>query len=409
MHYSLTRATIWNLAGYLYLLVAALVSTPILVRSLGLAEFSRYGLIVATLTLVSSLNLGLPQAVVRSLSLFHAQKSARESIWATSSILFILTGLVASIIGVIVSYFIGVTTILYPLIFALVLISYVVSHYQTLPHAEGHFGYYNTKTFVVGTANTYLAAYLAYHGHDILIILLFQLVAYLLSLLVLVYFSLKFFPRLYLLLASFSQAKTLLSFGLKNQLGTLVGQIQAQYAKFMLAAFNPLLLSAYLIASGLVQKAAGGVVQLATALYPATSRGSLSTQFAKIYRFLQVGLLALGIMGFALYQFWGLALLTWWLNSPDLVQLVHSVLKILVIYLIVLVLNPLPSVILDGRGRPELTSLFATITVVIEIILALILLPTYGILAPAYSALIAVSLTTPLLLLVTSRMLQSKP
>lgn len=409
MHYSLTRATIWNLAGYLYLLLASLISTPILVRGLGVAEFARYGLIIATLALVSSLNFGLPQAVVRSLSLFHDQKSARESVWATSSILFIATGTISSIISVVCLHFVGVVPALYPLIIALVMTSFLVAHYQTLPHAQGHFGYYNTKTFVVGTANTYLTAFLAFQGYGIPQILLTQLGAYLLTLLTLVYFSLKYFPRPYLLRPSLSQTKSLLGFGIKNQIGTFIGQIQAQYAKFLLATLNPLTLSAYLIASGLIQKVAGGVVQLASALYPASSRGTLSPHFIKSYRLIQLGLFGLGILGVLIFQFWGSAFLTWWLDSPELVQLVHSVLQIFVIYLLVLVLTPLPSAILDGRGRPELTSFFAVITVAIEITLALILLPSYGLLAPAYAALIAVSLTTPLLLLVTSRMLQSKP
>lgn len=408
MHYSLTRATSWNLAGYLYLIIAALVSTPILVRGLGITEFARYGLILATLSLVSSLNLGLPQAVVRSLSRFHDQKSKRDSIWVTSSYLFVFTGMIASSIALVFAYYINLDTIMYPLIFALVMINYLVSHYTTLPQAEGHFGYFNAKTFIVGTGNTYLSALLAYLGYDLLIILVFQLGSYLLTLLALAYFSLKFFPKPWLLMPTLSDAKSLLSFGIKNQVGTLVGQIQAQYAKFLLSSLNPLSLSAYLIASSLVQKFAGGVVQLSTALYPASARGNLSANFSKVYRKLQISLFGLSLMALLIYKLWGLSFLTWWLNSPALVELVHSVLNVMVVYLVVLVLNPLPSAILDGRGRPELTSLFTLITAAIEITLAFVLLPSYGILAPAYSALIAVFLTTPALLLLTSRMLQSK-
>jgi len=375
---------------------------------LGISDFARYGIILAILSLVSSFNLGLPQAVVRALSKYHDNHIELDSIWATSSVLFIITGIVGSVIAVGLAYFMNVDTNLLPMIFALVLINYLVTHYLTLPHAHGHFGYFNAKTFIVGTANTYLSAYLSTQGFDLLIILNYQLASYLLTLLILAYFSLKYFPKPWLLHSNYSRAKSLISFGLKNQLGTIVGQIQAQYAKFLLSTLNPLSLSAYMIASGLVQKLTGGIVQLSSALYPATSRNRLSPDFKELYIRMQFGLVGIGILGVILYNLWGFDFLSWWLRSNDLVNQVHAVLNILVLYFLILVLTPLPSSILDGRGRPELTSIFATITVAIEIGLAFILLPRYGILAPGYSALIAVSLTTPILLFVTSRMLQSK-
>ena len=81
--------------------------------------------------------------------------------------------------------------------------------------------------------------------------------------------------------------------------------------------------------------------------------------------------------------------------------------RILVWYLAILMLTPLASTMLDGHGHPGVTSFFAFITTAIEIVLALILLPHFGILAPAYGALIAVALTTPVLLYSTNRVLKS--
>lgn len=408
MHYSLTRATIWNLAGYIYLIVASLISIPILVQSLGVGVFGQYSLIVATLAIVSSFNLGLPQSVVRALSRDHLDQSARQAIWATSGRLFALTGVIGATVATLISYYLHVRYQILPLVFALGTINSVVAHYLTLPHAEGHFGYFNAKTFLVGTANTLLAAYLAYSGQGVLQILTAQLVCYLVSLFILAYFSLKYFPRPWEYRPSLSVARSLIAFGLKSQVGTLVGQVQAQYGKYLLALSSPLNLSAYVVATGLVQKAAGGVVQIATALYPSSARGTLSPQFRTTYHLLQLGLGITGVIGVVFYRLFGLSLLSWWLDNPGLVAPVHTVLNILVIYLAILILTPLPSAVLDGRGRPELTSLFATLTTIIEIVAAVIMFPHYGYLAPAYAGLIAVSLTTPALLIITARVLQSK-
>lgn len=403
MHYSLTRATSWNLAGYVYLLVASLVATPILVHSLGLSQFGQYSVIVGTLALVSSFDLGLPQAVVRQLAKNTLTFKSRQTIWATSSILFILSGLLAGLAAVVPTYLLHLPAGLLVVVFALGLIHNLVAHYQTLPQAEGHFGYFNAKTFIVGTGNTLFAAYLSWIGQGLTIILSAQLACYFLTLLVLAYFSLKYFPHPRSGRPTLQAAKPLVAFGLKNQVGKVVGQVQSQYAKYLLAASSPLTLSTYVIAQGLVMAAAGGISQLATALYPAAARGGRSLR--SLYHSLQIGLFFVGLLGVGSYYLIGLPFLSWWLHDPALVALVHSALNLFVWYLFILILTPLPSSMLDSHGRPELTSLFAFVTTAIEIVLALVLFPHFGLFAPIYAALFAAILTTPALLFTTERVL----
>ena len=136
MYYSLTRATSWNVVGYLYLIIASLIATPILVHSLGLSQFAQYSLIIATLGLVSTFNLGLPQAVTRALSRDHEFSLRRQTLWVTSSLLFILTGIIAGIVATIACYLLGVGQSALPSIFLIALMSNVLSHYTTLPQAE---------------------------------------------------------------------------------------------------------------------------------------------------------------------------------------------------------------------------------------------------------------------------------
>lgn len=408
MHYSLARATTWNIAGYLYLIVASLISTPILVHSLGVTQFAQYGLIIATLVLVSSFDLGLPQAVVRALAREYKSFAKRQTIWATSSILFTLTGLLSGVVATTIISRFNHTPELLLTTFALALMTSVVGHYSTLPQAEGHFGYFNAKTFIVGTGNTLLAAYFAYSGYGILTILVSQLACYFLSLLVLAYFSLKFFPRPMDGRPSRTVATSLVSFGIKNQVGKVAGQIQAQYSKYLLSSVSPLSLSSYLIATGLVQKLSGGIAQLATAIYPASARKSNISSLRGLYYRLQIGLFALGVLGVGIYHVIGLPFLTWWLHAPELVSLVDQVMQVLIWYFAILVTTPLASSILDSQGRPEITSFFAFVTTAIEITLALLMFTTYGLFAPVYASLIAIILTTPFLLYATDRIIKVK-
>lgn len=409
MRYSLTRATLWNLIGYLYLIVASFVATPILLHSLGLAQFGSYSLVIGTLTLVSACNLGLPQAVVRALSQNREVGEARRTLWATSSTSFIMTGCFAGILAIVLTLFLHLSFLTYIVIFAIALLNNVLDHYLTLPQAEGHFGYFNTKTFIVGTGNTLLAAFLAKSGQSMTTILSMQLATYLATLAPLVYFSLKFFPRPRQGTISKRVAKTLLSFGLKSQVGTLTGQVQAQYAKYLLSTLSPISLSAYIIAQGLVLKSAGGIAQLATALYPKSANQVGSPALRVLYHRLQRGLGVCALTGIGVYYMLGHIFLQWWLRDTTLVSLITTVLNILVWYLAVLVVTPLASTMLDSHGRPEITSFFAVLTTAIEITIALVLFPHYQLLAPVIAALIALVITTPMLLLVTERvMLKSK-
>lgn len=405
MHYSLTRATIWNISGYLFLLIAALVSTPILVHQLGLMLFGQYALILATLALVSSVDLGLSQSVVRALSKDHVFSERRRTLWATSSILFILTGLVCALIASLVSYNYHIDYVVLPIIFSLAMMNNIVAHYSTLPQAEGHFGYFNAKTYIVGTANTLVAAYLAWRGQGILQILLALLASYLLTLLVLAYFSLKFFPHPRKGRPSLLVAKSLIFFGLKNQAGKLVGQAQSQYGKYLLAALSPLSLSAYVIAQGIVQKLVGGVAQVATAFYPASARSGISASTRKIYSHIQFALIIIGIGAIILYQYIGLPFLTWWLKDPQLVSTVHSFILVYRYYGLLLLLTPMASSTLDSLGYPGSTSLFGVLAFIIELVTALVLYPYYGLLAPAYAGIISLGIMTPVVLIFTGRIL----
>lgn len=398
MFYSLKRATLWNILGYIYLLIASFISTPILVEHLGISQFSTYSLIMASTIFVSAINLGLPQAVVRALAIEHKFSRARQTIWASSSLLFILTGIIAGIVAIALVYPLHLSFSLLVIIFGIGLVNNVVSHYLTLPQAEGHFGYFNLKTFIIGTGNTLLAALLAYLGYDILAILTMQLFTYWFTLLPLAYFSLKFFPNPRGGKVSIPVVKSLTTFGLKNWGGKLIGQVQSQYAKYLLVSLSPIMLSAYVIAQGLVQKMAGGVVQLATAIYPASARIGSDRSFRKLYHQLQFGLLGLGLLGVAVYYLLGLPFLNWWLHSTELVSLVDSVMKIFIWYFALSLLSPLPSTILDGLGRPGVGSLVVLATTLIEVLLAVLLFPSYGLFAPVYAAMIAIVFMTPVML-----------
>ena len=404
MKYSLTRATLWNLSGYLYLIIASFFSIPIIISSLGITTFSQYVIILAILTLASSIDLGLSSAVIRKLA--RDDHDHHHTIWSTSLTLFLSIGLVVALITTFIIYQFGITISILPIIFIYALTNHLLSHFLTLPQALGRFDLYNLRTFLVGTANTLIAASLAHLGYGINSIIIAQIIAMIITIIILIRYSYNHFHH-FIIKPSIKYSRELLSFGIKNQIGKIMGQLGAQYAKFLLAPISALAVSSYSISQGVVLKLAGSLTQLSTALYPVSSASTHSIRLRRLYHRAQLIILVSSLLGITIYSFFGLPFLTWWLTDLELVTAVHSVLNFLIPYLAILTLTPLASTILDSHNKPGTTSFFATITILLEIILAVYLLPTYGLLSPAISALISVSLTTPFLLIVTERTLHS--
>lgn len=404
MTYSLKRSVAWNLSGYLYLLVASFISTPIIVQALGYSDFGRYGLILATLALISSLDLGLPQAVIRAYAR-TAQTSQKWSLWVTARLMFLLLGAVGAltIFGIVLIITQNFALALYSALLGFLQTATV--HYTSLPQSAGAFGISNLKTFIVGTANTLLAAILAFYTHDLSLILLFQVIAYLLTLLILQIYNRRYLPvlpkspqpRLTL-------AKALLAFGLPNQLGKLANQISAQYAKFLLAPLSPFALSAYLITQGLHQKAVAVISQLSISLYPAASQGSGLRHYSRFQFYSAL----IGVLGVVVVFSTAEPILLWWLGDPVLATEVNSLLQIAILAFAVQVLTPLAATTLEALGHPELPARTAVWTMVLEVTLAVLLLPHYGARAPLLGSLAALVITTPILLLWTRRTLSLK-
>ncbi|KKU87471.1 MAG: Wzx [Microgenomates group bacterium GW2011_GWF2_47_9] len=399
MHYSLTKASLWNLSGYLYLLLASFIATPILLGTLGLTNFGLYALAIASTSLFASLDLGLPQAVIRLFA--RAQdKETLSKIWHTSFWLLSVTGLVTALLSVPLFFKLSLSTVSIIFLSGIIFLNNLVVHALCLPQAEGRFGIYNLKTFIVGSANTWIAAIATLYRPSLETVFLVQFLSYLVTLAIVYPYKRTINAGSHF---DYRTGKELVTFGLKNQVGKLFGQIGAQYGKFILGTLSPLALSSYSIAVGLVQKVAGGVSAIATAFYPASARG---VKLIGVYHRLQLMLGGLGVIGVIAYYIAGRAFLVFWLADPEVVLAVSRALSTLVWYLAILLLTPLASSILDGHGRPELTSLFATLTISLEVVLAIFLFPRLGFMAPPTAALISICVTTPFLLITAEKVIK---
>lgn len=392
MRYSLSRATLYNLSSYFYLLLATLATTPSLIRSLTLPAFGRYVLALGILSLLTSLDLGLSRSVVFHLARART-KLTRTRLLSASLFLHLILGLV---FGIIACFWFSLPLGL------LVFLTYLLAHFQTEPESLGAFGLINFRAFVIGTCNTAGALLLATLGYGLSPILHLLSFATLLTLVLFYSFSSRSplrFPR-------WQDSVLLLRYGLRVQFGKFVNALGAQYPKFLLSA-NPLSLTVYSLASSLVSKGVAVVSQLAIATFPATSRNLHNPRLVTLYRRSQLGLVVLALLAYVAYEYLGLSLLTWWLAEPSLAAMVDAFLRTYRYYGLLLLLTPLASTVLDSANRPGLSSLYAALALLVELVIVLCTYRSLGIMSFAFGPTLSLLLFTPVLLLTAQRILRS--
>ncbi len=415
---SLIKNTFFNLGGYFYLLLASFFSISIILGNLGREKFGVYIFLASFISISSVFEFGISSAVVRRLSLPTISKDEKISVWKTSFslFLFISSCLSLMVMGILVfvtrtlPMFIGIdqTSLNWSIFIltAIVFVNHINTHFLSLPQAEQRFDIFNSKTFLVGTANTVLSAIVSGFYPNFAVIFLTQLIFHLVTLIFLFNYASRIFPgnKIFPKYKK-SEGRGLISFGLKNFAGTLANQIDLQFSTYTLGAFSsPSAITAFNIPQNIVLKGAGIVSQISQVVFPLSSSLLEKNRIGKLKKLvlsIQGITLLGGILAIILSFSIGKPFLLWWLKDEIVVEMTYPVLKIMSIYFLFNALTPIPSVILQSIGKPQVASFFAILTTVIDAIAMIILIPKLGAMGAAYSTLLSSIITVPAVLIVT--------
>lgn len=414
---SLIKNTGFNLAGYLYLLIASFFSISILLGNLGRDMFGVYIFLGSFIPLAAVFDFGISNAVVRKLSLPNIEKNERITVWKTSFALFlgisvclslIVWGILIYVTSTLPMFRIIDQSILNATVLILVItvfINHLNSHFLSLPQAEQRFDIFNSKTILVGTGNTILSAILSFIYPNIALIFLLQLVFHLLTLTYIAGYSLRIFPgKNFLPKYKKEEGRGLIDFGLKNFVGTLAGQADVQISKFALGSMvSASAITAFSIPQNIVLKAAGIISQISQVVFPLSSSLLEKTRINKLKKMvlgIEIITFLCGILAIILSFTVGEAFLLWWLKDAAVVSVAFPILKIMSIYFLITALTPIPSVLIQSIGKPQTTSFFAVLTMIVDGILMVVLIPRFGVIGAAYATLLSSLLTVPPFLIV---------
>lgn len=415
---SLIKNTGFNLLGYFYLLLASFFSVTYLLHNLGRDTFGIYIFLMSFISLTAVLDFGISNAVVRKLSLPNLNHNDNVKTWRTSFSIYFSLALVIFFSTIALLLYLSRSmvifnnldrnTINYSIIILsfIVFINYLNGHFLNLPQSKQRFDIFNVKTFFVGTANTIVSAIISINFPNIATIFFVQLIFHVFTLIYMIKYSQQFFSS-----EEFyphydkQEGKELFSFGIRNFVATLAGQIENQFSNFMLGAMvSAKAITSFSIPQSIVSKGAGIISQFAQVFFP-LSTSLLEKDRIKKLRSLIAGVesvtILIGIGAVILSHTVGYQFLSWWLKDPLVVELAFPILKILSFYFVLISLTPVPTALLQGLDKPQIPSFFGALTVTLEIISSLYLVPRMGALGMAYSFLGSVCLTVPAILIVT--------
>jgi O-antigen/teichoic acid export membrane protein len=415
---SLIKNSVFNLGGYFYLLLASFFSISIILGNLGRDMFGVYIFLASFISMSAVFDFGISTAVVRKLSLPTISPEGKVSVWKTSFSLFLLISTCLSLIVMGILIFVtralpmfkllDQTTINWSIITltVIVFINQINNHFLSLPQAEQRFDVFNSKTFLVGTANTVLSAIASGVYHNIAIIFLIQLVFHLATLIYMIVYALKIFPgEKFLPKYEKKEVKDLVGFGLKNFVGTLANQVDLQISTYALGSLStPTSISAFNIPQNIVLKSAGIVSQISQVVFPLSSSLLEKSRIEKLKKMVLniEGLTFIGgILAIVLSYTVGNDFLLWWLKDPVVVSFAFPILKILSIYFLINALTPIATVIIQSIGKPQIASFFAVLTTLVDAVGMFALIPRFGALGAAYSTLLSAIITVPPFLIVT--------
>lgn len=200
------------------------------------------------------------------------------------------------------------------------------------------------------------------------------------------------------------EGRVLIDFGLKNFAGTLANQADVQVSKYALGSLaTATAITSFSIPQNIVLKGAGVISQISQVVFPLSSSLLEKSRIEKLKKmvFGIEGLTLLcGVIAIFLSYVFGKDFLLWWLKDEVVVASAYPILKIMSYYFLITALTPIPSVLIQSIGKPQVTSFFAIFTAVVDAIAMIILIPIYGVLGAAYATLIGSIITVPPFLIV---------
>jgi O-antigen/teichoic acid export membrane protein len=425
----LVKNTGFNFAGYLITFLLNFFSLPYIIGKLGNSAYGVIALTGAFLGYLAFLDIGMSNALTKYVSESHARgeteriRKLLNTAIISNSVMGLIGGvslyLLAPLLTTRVLHIPAALTPAAIIVFRITAFTFVLNMVSSaagsLPAALQMFFHSNLIRTVYGVVNIIVIVLVLYAGYAIKEIAAAGAVLTLAATVFNLWINKRLVPS-YRLLPEFDRAGfgSLLRFGVFTLIHKLNGVLLVQFDRFLIGLFLPIgALTFYVVPaifSGYIMRLPQIVLQV---MFPLVSEinavhGQAGEALKKVHlrasKYFIMYNLPLTVISIVLAK----PILLHWMN-PKMALHGAGVMVILSVAYFIASLAFVPSVILNGIGKPEVNAYISTATGVTNLILCLLLIPRYGIEGAAYSVLISTVFTTPMYVVwVQSRFIRTR-
>lgn len=369
----------------------------------------------------SILEFGLGTSVVKYISEYKAlkDKSSLEKVIGTALTSYVLAGLlggglILALTNTLVSRFLNIPQALIPLTIAVFyissfgfLVNMVLTIFNSIPLGLQRMEITNSRNVLFGFLNTLGVVVLLFFKQGLLLVVIWNILTSTIATLAFIKLIKKLIPDVSLM-PSFNREifKKLLRFGGFKFISNIGGQIVFQLDRVLIGIFLPISsVTFYTVPVSLVQKGLIMITNITAAVFPALSasiaqKNLFTTRqlYLKMNKF--IALLTLPIM--AMLFLFSTQILNIWLGY-EFAQKSTTVLKLVAVAYFIAIMSAPGVTAADAAGVPSLSATFATISALINLAAALILIPRLGIEGAAWALLVNFLAQVPIFLWIVQK------
>jgi O-antigen/teichoic acid export membrane protein len=416
MAHKLVRNSIFNFAGAAMPALANLVAVPVLVNSLGDADYGLLTLVLALVGYFSLLDISASQGSTRFIAEYDSLNQPRQAneVISFGLMIYMAIGLVGmSLIYLTAPLLIknvfeipasSIATALITLKLAAIafLFSQLQSYLSSIPQAMQRYGVSATTEAFFGSAAPLLSMGVAMLDGRIQDVVAARLGLSVINVGVLLIIVLRLRPDIKIVKADKSIRRRLLSFSAFSYLSNIATVSYAHADRMILGIFLGLSqITLYTVPTTLVNRLFGMTYRLSSVIYPAASKlAALGDKqgVRKIYLLTSRYMTAINSLLILMLVVYGQDLLHLWVG-PQFVERGYPVLVLIALGMLVDSMTNLPSLINNAVAHPRITGLFAVARGLIGIAALVIGTQKNGIIGTALAHLTASILATSIFLL----------
>lgn len=419
--YLVAKNIIYNFGGQITLLVLGIITTPYIIHSLGNDLYAILSLVGVFIGYLSILDLGLGLSIIKYIAEDHAKSDYKglEKLIGTALVLYLLVGFLGLVVtflftNLIVNKFLQIPPEIIPTAITVFyisgigfLVNMILTVFNAIPNALQRMDISNSRSIFFGVINTLGLLLFLSLNQGLVIIVVWNVLVSLIA-------SLAFFRIVKKLLPDvifkpqfdIPVFLKLTKFGGYKLIGNIAGQLVFQIDKLLIGFFYPIsTVTFYAVPNVLVQKGLTLMLNVNNAIFPAMSQSltlndlprtqSLYIRMNKI-----IVLMLFPVMAFLFVSSYDI--LQVWVGQEYALN-GSLTLKILSLAYFIAAVSAPGVVATDAAGKPKLSAIFASISAIINLIVAFLLIPKLGIEGAAFAQLISFVAQVPIFLIIVNR------